>query len=309
VIFKRSDNSHAYLILYLPLFIHFSQGSSESLTEASGGDGTDIFSDIGHSSFAATLADMFLLWGIGDKAKHRQAKQMRIPQIARQYWQLRPNRFQVKMKRDRFFAEKLILRDNQIVKDIKVESKASTSDALVMPINTAAEEHQTEDETAADRANEDPSAAVEGDMIAANNTSWSMGIKLSLKMNLSLNAALRLDNLGSSSSLQKSVVSIAEGISLAKANASNFLKRGFLGTRLRDETPMRHMAPSLFEKREKCTPGCKHTGRLRMLYDPVERQWWGWWTCCGQGELAIDIREEEMLCAEMAEQKMAYKIC
>jgi hypothetical protein len=293
------------------LFIHSSQGSSESLTEASGGDGTDIFSDIGHSSFATTLADMFLLWGIGDKAKHRQAKQMRTPQIVRQYWQLRPNRFQVKMKRDRFFAEKLILRDNHIVRDNKVErkSEASARQALIMSINTAAEDHQTEDETAADRANEDPSTAVEGDITAANTTSWPMGINLSLKMNLSLNVALRLDNLSSSSSLQKSVVSIAESIFLAKAKASNFLKRGFLSTRLRDETPMRCMAPSLFEKREKCTPGCKHTGRLRMLYDPVDRQWWGWWTCCGQGELAIDIREEEMLCAEMAEQKMAYKIC
>lgn len=146
-------------------------------------------------------------------------------------------------------------------------------------------------------------------MTEANTTSWPMGINLNLKMNLSLNTALRLDNLSSSSSLQKSVVSIAESIFLAKAKASNFLKRGFLSTRLRDETPMRSMAPSLFEKRERCSPGCKHTGRLRMLYDPLERQWWGWWTCCGQGELAIDIREEEMLCAEMAEQKMAYKIC
>lgn len=293
------------------LLIHFSQGSSESLTEASGGDGTDIFSDIGHSSFAATLADMFLLWGIGDKAKHRQAKQMRTPQIVRQYWQLRPNRFQVKMKRDRFFAEKLILRDNHIVKDIKFVSKASASQALVMPITTVIEDSQAEDgtETDPDRAIEGHSAALEGHMTEANTTSWPMGINLNLKMNLSLNTALRLDNLGSPSSLQKSVVSIAESIFLAKAKASNFLKRGFLSTRLRDETPMRSMAPSLFEKRERCSPGCKHTGRLRMLYDPLERQWWGWWTCCGQGELAIDIREEEMLCAEMAEQKMAYKIC
>lgn len=242
---------------------------------------------------------MFLLWGIGDKAKHRQAKQVRTPQIVRQYWQLRPNRFQVKMKRDRFFAEKLILRDNHIVKDFKCEVQHFGSQALVTPTNMAVEDTQTGDVAAADRATDSP--ALVGGITAANATSWPMG--------LSLNAALRLDSLNSSSSLQKSVVSIAESIFLAKAKASNFLKRGFLSARLRDETPMRSMAPSLFEKRDKCFPGCKHTGRLRMLYDPVERQWWGWWTCCGQGELAIDIREEEMLCAEMAEQKMAYKIC
>lgn len=250
---------------------------------------------------------MFLLWGIGDKAKYRQAKQVRTPQIVRQYWQLRPNRFQVKMKRDRFFAEKLILRDNHVVKDVKCEVQDFSSQALVTPTNMAVEDTQTEDEAAADRAS-DGQALVVG-ITTANATSWPMGLSLRLKMNLSLNAALRFDNLNSSGSLQKSVVSIAESIFLAKAKASNFLKHGFLSTRLRDETPMRSMAPSLFEKRDKCSPGCKHTGRLRMLYDPLERQWWGWWTCCGQGELAIDIREEEMLCAEMAEQKMAYKIC
>lgn len=234
-----------------------------------------------------------------------QAKQLRTPQVVRQYWQLRPNRFQVKMKRDRFFAEKLILRDNHIVKDIKIVCEANASKAK----DTASFELQTEIEAAANRATGGPSTALEGDMSATHTAIWPIGMNLSTNMKLSLNAALRLDNINSSNTIQKSVVSIAESIFLAKTKASNFLKRGFMGTRLRDETPMRSMAPSLFVKREKCLPGCKHTGRLRMLYDPLELQWWGWWTCCGQGELAIDIREEEMLCAEMAEQKMAYKIC
>lgn len=31
----------------------------------------------------------------------------------------------------------------------------------------------------------------------------------------------------------------------------------------------------------------EHSGQLRFAFDPVEREWLGWWTCCGKGQLSI----------------------
>lgn len=283
-----------------------SQGSPESLTEASGGDGTDIFSDIGHSSFANSLADMFLLWGVGEKSKLEQTKHLRLPFITKQYSQDKPNRYQVKMKRDRFFAEKLILRDNYVVKDVfaavqnlkgKVSSRDQVEEINIQPTSTLAENINTNSHPATES------------QLTENASPWAIGVNLNFNMNVSLGLPLRLDSLSSSVSLQKSVSSITESVLLAQAKAAKFLRRGVGGVRLRDRTSMKSMAPSLFKGKVRCIPGCKHSGRLRMFYDPLELQWWGWWTCCGMGELAIDLREEDRICAEIAEHNMSYKIC
>lgn len=31
----------------------------------------------------------------------------------------------------------------------------------------------------------------------------------------------------------------------------------------------------------------EHNGQLRFAFDPVERQWLGWWTCCGKGQYGV----------------------
>jgi hypothetical protein len=49
-------------ILDITNFIHDHPGSPESLTEHSGGDATDTFTDIGHSSLAQRLAKVFVIW-------------------------------------------------------------------------------------------------------------------------------------------------------------------------------------------------------------------------------------------------------
>ena len=263
-----------------------SQGSSESLTEASGGDGSDVFSDIGHSSFATSLADMFLLWGEGSKVSDGQIRGGRSPQIPKQFSQQRHTRFEVEMKRDRFFAERLILRDNYVVNNIL----PSTDDITLLKDDMLS----SEEDSNVFNSNQESELLPTG-------AAWPESVNLNFKVLESLSS--------SSNSLQKSVKSIAENVCLAKAKAGNFLKRSLVGSRLRDRVAMKAMAPSLFKTMGKCLPGCKHTGRLRMLYDPLELQWWGWWTCCGQGELAIDRREEEMLSAEAAKQHLNFKMC
>ena len=27
-----------------------------------------------------------------------------------------------------------------------------------------------------------------------------------------------------------------------------------------------------------------------MTFDPYQRRWWGWWTCCGVGEMTVDVQ-------------------
>ena len=262
------------------------QGSSESLTEASGGDGSDVFSDIGHSSFATGLADMYVLWKEGNKDNDGVIGGGRSPQIPKQYSKQRRTRFEVEMKRDRFFAERLILRDNYVVNSVL----PNADDDILLKDEVVSFE---EDSNIANLNQE-------SELLLAG-AAWPESINLNFKVLESLSS--------SSNSIQQSVKSIAQNVILAKAKARNFLKRSLVGSRLRDRVAMKAVAPSLFKSKGKCLPGCKHTGRLRMLYDPLELQWWGWWTCCGQGELAIDKREEEMLCAEAAKQHLNFKMC
>jgi hypothetical protein len=56
-------------IYNLTSFLHEHPGSPETLMESAGGDATDLFSDIGHSSFAVSLADMFILWSCKDSCR------------------------------------------------------------------------------------------------------------------------------------------------------------------------------------------------------------------------------------------------
>ena len=292
-----------------------SQGSAESLTEAAGGDGTDIFIDIGHSSFATSLADMFILWGAGKKKKPDQEKQVRAPYAQRMYTQMRPTRFQVKMKRDRYFAERLILRDNLIVRGPCVTcgtcgvSEGCTApsyenDSLSDSIGNSVGHNI--DDNGLENPNE---RGIEGEVAgaqhspreisavtitsAAGDQSTSVTITGNWPLGVSLNFSLGLDQIA----LPKSVFSLAESVFLANAKATNSLKRG-IGTRLRDSTGIKSMVPGLCDKHGQCDRGCKHKGRLRMVYDPLAMQWWGWWTCCGMGELAVDAREEQALCAQ-----------
>ena len=262
------------------------QGSSESLTEASGGDGSDVFSDIGHSSFATSLADMYLFWGEGNKDNDRQIRGGRSPQIPKQYSKQRRTRFEVEMKRDRFFAERLILRDNHVVNSIlpSADDDILSKDDVVL----------SEEDSNIANINQESELLLAG-------AAWPESINLNFKVLESLSS--------SSNSIQQSVKSIAQNVILAKAKAGKYLKRSLVGSRLRDRVATKAMAPSLFKSSGKCLPGCKHTGRLRMLYDPLELQWWGWWTCCGQGELATDKREEDMLSAEAAKQHLNFKMC
>jgi hypothetical protein len=229
---------------------------------------------------------MFLLWGEGSKGSNGEIKGGRSPQIPKQFSQQRRTRFEVEMKRDRFFAERLILRDNYVV-----NSNVSSTDNFSLVKD---ERSSLEEESDISNSNQ------ESELLQAG-AAWPESVNLTFKVLESLSS--------SSSSLQKSVKSIAENVFLAKAKAGNFLKRSLVGSRRRDRVAMKCMAPSFFKTRGKCLPGCKHTGRLRMLYDPLELQWWGWWTCCGQGELAIDRREEDMLCAEAAKQHLNFKMC
>ena len=203
------------------------------------------------------------------------------------------------MKRDKFFAEKLILRDNYAVKAVFSDAQSMKVSA---PPKRVEESHVQATETVGENvtSNSHPS---NGSQSNENTGSWPLGVNLNFNIN-----TLGLP-LSPSATLQKSVSSITESVLLAQAKAAMFLRRGLGGARLRDRTSTKSMAPSLFDKKMRCIPGCKHSGRLRMLYDPLELQWWGWWTCCGMGELALDIREEDRLCAEIAEQNMSFKIC
>ena len=296
------------------------------MTEAAGGDGTDIFSDIGHSSFASNLADMFLLWGAGEKATKSQEKQIRSPYVQRQYVQVKPNRFQVRMKRDRFFAERLILRDNLKVRKTNI---VKSCDCPVKDIGTVSSvpitEPQVEVEVEGDagRMEQNQGVAIQdrtantailtssttATATSTTNDNWPLGLNLNLSHNLSRGLDHISSSLPLSLPLSKSVLSIAESVFLANAKATNFLRRSIVGSsRLRDTTGMQSMVPGLF-KFHQCLHGCKHTGRLRIFYNPIELQWWGWWTCCGLGELAVDIREEEALCIQISDQDISYKIC
>lgn len=208
------------------------------------------------------------------------------------------------MKRDRFFAEKLILRDNYAVKAVFDEvqnQKVGARTHVVEDTPFQAEIIPGENAT----SHSLPAVVSQS---SENTGTWPLGVNLHFNMN-TLCLPLSLDSLSSSVSLQKSVSSITESVLLAQAKAAKFLRRGLGGARLRDRTSSKSMAPTLFDKKMRCLSGCKHSGRLRMLYDPLELQWWGWWTCCGMGELALDIREEDRLCAEIADQNMAFKIC
>ena len=321
------------------------------MTEAAGGDGTDIFSDIGHSSFASSLADMYLMWGAGEKKKIEQEKSIRAPYTQRQYAQVRPNRFQVHMKRDRYFAERLILRDNLIVRNTAsfCRNRNGSRQTLLHQdvqgleieddrIRVEAEiEGESEDEVSSDpenvmifdnsvtiAVNDSISSSTENIIISNNNHTlplplppidvnttivsdiWPLGINLNL--DISSNISAGIDHITTSLSLPKSVLSLRESIYLANAKASNFLRRGTMRNRLRDCTAMKSMAPTLFTSHE-CKSGRKHSGKLRMFYNPVDLQWWGWWTCCGMGELSVDIKEEESLCLQVSDHNISYKIC
>ena len=321
------------------------------MTEAAGGDGTDIFSDIGHSSFASSLADMYLMWGAGEKKKIEQEKSIRAPYTQRQYAQVRPNRFQVHMKRDRYFAERIILRDNLIVRNTasfcrnRNGSRQSLLHQDVQGLEIEDDRIRVEAEIGGDSEDEVSSDPVNGMIfddsviiavndsisssteniiitdnnhtlplplppIGINNTNgsdiWPLGINLNL--DISSNISAGIDHITTSLSLPKSVLSLRESIYLANAKASNFLRRGTMRDRLRDYTAMKSMAPMLFTSHE-CKSGRKHSGKLRMFYNPVDLQWWGWWTCCGMGELSVDIKEEESLCLQVSDHNISYKIC
>ena len=327
------------------------------MTEAAGGDGTDIFSDIGHSSFASSLADMYLMWGAGEKKKIEQEKSVRAPFIQRQYAQIRPNKFQVHMKRDRYFAERLILRDNLIVRNTAsfcrnrsrqtllnqdMQGLEHENDRIIVEseIGRDGEEEVDHNPLATmvldnNATNDSIGTSIENliitdhghipplplslplalplplpPLVIINNTNindvWPLGINLNL--DISSNISAGIDHITTSLSLPKSVLSLRESIYLANTKASNFLRRGTMRNRLRDRTAMKSMAPTLFTSHE-CRSGRKHSGKLRMFYDPVELQWWGWWTCCGMGELSVDTKEEEALCLQVSEQNISYKIC
>lgn len=312
------------------------------MTEAAGGDGTDIFSDIGHSSFASTLADMFILWGVGEKKKLEQEESARTPSLQKQYVQLRPSRFQVRMKRDRYFAERLILRDNSLVRNTmsfcrnKSEQTLSLEDIRGSGHENEIDGNRGEDEGEGDDSDieietmSDSDGTINDALIPSNinnpilidndnvalitgavtNTiagdSWPLRLKINL--DISSNITAGIEHITSSLSLPISVLSIRESIHLANVRASNFLRRGIVRNKLRDRTGMKSMAPILFKSHE-CRSGRKHSGKLRMFYNPLDLQWWGWWTCCGLGELSVDKKEEESMYLQISEKNISYKMC
>ena len=78
-------------ILDVTEFLPRHPGSGESLTEAAGGDATDVFSDIGHSSFATGIADMLVVF--------HQSKSNRFVLQQRPSKPDSPSVFEVQMKR------------------------------------------------------------------------------------------------------------------------------------------------------------------------------------------------------------------
>ena len=78
-------------ILDVTEFLPRHPGSGESLTEAAGGDATDVFSDIGHSSFATGIADMLVVF--------HQSKNGRFVLQQRPTKPESPTVFEVQMKR------------------------------------------------------------------------------------------------------------------------------------------------------------------------------------------------------------------
>lgn len=206
---------------------------------------------------------VFVLWDKDKKLGRRleRAKHVRSFNHVRH-----PNQFHVQMKRDKYFAERLILRDDSVVGNI-FPSRNNSSNAL--PLQAEAEAEAVHGEGLGDDNVEN---LVVGDL---NNVNVFFGVNF---------------NQFSSLSFPPSVLSITESVVLAKAKATNFIRRSIISGRERDRSVlMKKMAPAL-HKLHNCKAGCKHNGKIRMIYDPLTRQWWGWWTCCGLGELAIDIR-------------------
>ena len=81
-------------ILDITEFLPRHPGSGESLTEAAGGDATDVFSDIGHSSFATGIADMLVV--VHPSKNNRFVLQQRPTKSDS------PTVFEVQMKRGAF---------------------------------------------------------------------------------------------------------------------------------------------------------------------------------------------------------------
>jgi hypothetical protein len=185
-----------------------------------------------------------------------------------------PTVFQVKMKRDRFFAERRVLQDGAQVwsatdidtdTDVGSNSGSSTRSRGVVDVNVHG-------------------AQWDGSLMGA------MGY-------------LRVDSLATS--MCQLAEGIADGIVSAGSNAAPSLfslvaghsalhstRTGGLrrpGKRKNGPSCVCNTAPSLHARAASvCSVGAKHFGRPRVFFDPVEQRWWCWWTCCGQGEMACD---------------------
>lgn len=224
---------------------------------------------------------MFIIWNVessgvdGDRGGRRQERVQHVRSFS---YVRHPNQFHVQMKRDKYFAERLIMRDDCVVGNV-FPSRNNSSNSLTLP----------EGEQGAEEGNG------EQNFEDANNANLFFGVNL---------------NQLSSLSFPPSVLSLTESVFLAKAKATNFLRRSIISGRERDKSAlMKKMAPGL-HKFHNCRTGCKHNGRIRMIYDPLARQWWGWWTCCGLGELAVDTRDEqESHARELSEGRPILKIC
>jgi hypothetical protein len=201
------------------------------------------------------------------------------------------SKYHVKMKKDRYFAEHLILRSGSKVGNTSTVGSLHNIDRDTSPIpdpvlnSVLISNHvQVVEEVDDVLQVQDPVEPV--DILAA----------------LGFNLSLGLDQLQSSLHYP-SVLSITQSAFLVKMKDAIFMQRG-----PRDEdrgvAVMKSMAHALHSPHT-CHSGEKHSGRLRMFYDPLEKQWWGWWTCCGLGELALNMNKDGM----REESESFLKIC
>lgn len=249
-------------VLEITSFLNEHPGSPESLLDNAGCDATEMFNEIGHSTFARSVLPKLVYW---DPNMQHSSSDYRSCQDVKNFSPMGGPYLQA-LNENYLSSNEPPPPEWTLGRDRPTFSSTSGSSVIISQTSTRSD-------TTADTSLNSSTSSVE-DTNSRRAVSKVHRVKYGSKYAKRLHGTRRALS-GSEQTrlhLTRAAVPLVNGVSgyqncTISANHS-------------DTSTYNTLFPSLTST---STEEMEHCGQLRFVLDPVQRQWIGWWTCCGKG--------------------------